>query len=223
MTLYRNLTFLCPSSFLCWTSSALIFFIGIFGSHKTNAQQVHRYTVISGQPPLLIADAGEDILSITGETITLGGDPVADGGTPPYTYQWTTDAGFSEDEQHPEITTGTGDTMFALKVQDAKGCTASDDVMVKVEAVDIPTSVAGRKESSFSVYPNPGRNWLIIKTEIIGNETLSLADQQGKILLREPVTPLEHRLDIRFLPDGMYTITLDNGKEQNTMRVVISR
>ena len=83
--------------------------------------------------PELTADAGEDEESINpGETIQIGGNPTADGGTPDYTYSWTpTDTLDDAINSNPNATP-TETTTYTVTVIDSKGCEDTDEITVKV-------------------------------------------------------------------------------------------
>jgi hypothetical protein len=81
------------------------------------------------------ANAGADRTICLGETIALGGNPTASGGTPPYAYSWTASPA------DPSLTTPTVaapkvrpvvTTTYMVEVTDAKGCIATDYVTITV-------------------------------------------------------------------------------------------
>ncbi len=56
-------------------------------------------SAVNAQP---IADGGGDrLVCSAGVTLTLGGNPTASGGTPPYTYSWSSQAGFTSTQANP--------------------------------------------------------------------------------------------------------------------------
>lgn len=97
--------------------------------------------------PTLTADAGTDDSLCTGSSITLNGNGT--GGTPNYTYKWSPATGlyysFSKNPSASPVTT----TTYTLTVTDSKGCTAADDVIVKVN----PTPNVSASANPSSICP----------------------------------------------------------------------
>jgi endonuclease/exonuclease/phosphatase family metal-dependent hydrolase len=83
--------------------------------------------------PLPIVDAGADRSICFAQTVRLGGNPTASGGTPPFTYKWAPSAGLldppnvANPKARPSNT-----TTYTVEVTDAKGCKASDQVTITV-------------------------------------------------------------------------------------------
>lgn len=186
-------------------------------SNNAIAQQTHRYTLASHQPPALTADAGADIFSTQGDTVTLGGDVVAEGGTAPYSYSWTPSEGLPDSKPaNPDAIAGPSDITYTVTVTDAAGCTATDDATLFVNI----TSLAANGEVPFAIYPNPARAWLTIRSgESSG--TVTLFDSRGQLVLKEPLASVEHRIDIRSLSKGIYFLQITDEQEEYTVRVCI--
>lgn len=184
--------------------------------YDIRAQQTHRYTLASGQPAPLVADAGEDVLLTSNEPVTLGGDPVVNGGTAPYTYSWTPSENLANPESaNPQVTPNPSETTYVLTVTDAKGCTDVDEVNLFINITAVPAG-----EIPFAIYPNPAHNWLTIRTTAIGG-TLTLLNSQGKRVLKESMTPYEHQLDIRSFSKGVYLLKIDNHEAVYAIRIFI--
>lgn len=74
---------------------------------------------------------------------------------------------------------------------------------------------------SFSVYPNPAKNTVSFKTDIMNNNDIEyqITDLNGRILLR---TISSNNIDISQLESGVYITTLlKNGHPQATQKLVI--
>ena len=84
----------------------------------------------------------------------------------------------------------------------------------QVTGVETPDAPLAR------VYPNSTDGKLTIQFETQGEYVVTLSDMAGKILLRQTVNDQTAQLDITKFPDGTYLLTIDDGKQQNTMRVV---
>ena len=183
------------------------------------AQQTHHYTVVSGQASPLRADAGTDISSLPGESVTLGNDPAASGGTGPYTYLWEDGNGLSNPEHpNPSVTTSDEDVTYTLTVTDAAGCKAMDDIIIFAEII---TSAALNREISFTVSPNPVKGWLTIRSSERHGGTLTVLDSRGAPLLKETLEPVEHRLYLGNLSSGVYLLRLNIGRNTHSVKLLV--
>lgn len=183
------------------------------------AQQTHHYTVVSGQPSALHADAGKDITSLPGESVTLGNDPAASGGTSPYTFLWNGGDGLSDPEHpNPSVTTSDEEVIYTLTVTDAAGCKAIDDLTIFTEII---TSVAPNGEISFTVSPNPVKGWLTIRSGERRGGTLTVLDSRGTPLLEEMLEPVEHRLNLGNLSSGVYLLRLSIDRTTHTVKLLV--
>jgi hypothetical protein len=71
-----------------------------------------------------------------------------------------------------------------------------------------------------SIYPNPTNGLVALEFEKEGVYTITLADMSGRILMRESVAGQTTQIDIGVYPEGVYLLTIDDGKLQSTMRLV---
>ncbi|MEI2710593.1 MAG: T9SS type A sorting domain-containing protein [Chitinophagaceae bacterium] len=75
----------------------------------------------------------------------------------------------------------------------------------------------------YSIYPNPAKNELVIKN-LVGTNDISLVDATGKVVLRQNnVTNGLIALNIASLPNGFYTILINDGTETKSLRVVVGK
>ncbi len=90
-----------------------------------------------------VADAGADDVICADGSVVLGGSPVANGGTSPYTYSWSPALGLSSTTAaNPTFTpVGPATYSFTVTVTDANGCT--DDDVVEILVNPLPTVDAG--------------------------------------------------------------------------------
>lgn len=203
-----------PLLHLCFVPAILI----ILGANCALAQETHHYTIVANQPSPLTADAGEDRISLPGESVTVGGDPAASGGTSPYTYLWAASESLSQpDQANPSVTAPDDDMTYTLTVTDAAGCKAVDDVTIFAEVI---TSIAPGREIPFTVAPNPAKGWVTIRTGERGG-TLTMLDRQGKPVLNEPLTPGEHSIDTRYLPAGIYLLRIRIHQDTHTVKLFV--
>lgn len=194
-----------------------VFFLFMGSAFYAEAQKTHYYTLASNQPTALSVDAGEDIHTSQGEPVMLGGDPVANGGTPPYNYSWAPSQDLSDQQEaNPFVTAGPIDKTFTVTVTDARGCSATDDVTL----FSLMTSLAAGSKTPFDVYPNPADALLTVQT---GRDqgAITLIDCHGKEVLKEPMMPFVHSVDIRSFPRGIYMLKIQNDQTEHTVRIVI--
>ena len=90
--------------------------------------------------PLPTADAGTDVHILSGSSDTIGGNPSASGGTPPYRYLWSPIVGLDYDTVPGPIVSGIStNTIYILSVTDARGCSASDTMGVYLISCTLST------------------------------------------------------------------------------------
>lgn len=85
--------------------------------------------------PLPIANAGIDytFLYSNGDSATLGGNPTALSGTPPYSYAWSPSNGLNDaNTANPTAKNISATVVYVLTVTDANGCNATDYATVYV-------------------------------------------------------------------------------------------
>lgn len=91
---------------------------------------VKQDTVMISLYPDLIINAGNDKLVCMNAKDTLGGKPSAQGGTPPYQYQWIPSIGLSSATVPNPILVSPQTRTYRLQVTDASGCIKNDTVQV---------------------------------------------------------------------------------------------
>ncbi|MDP4267935.1 MAG: hypothetical protein Q8880_10940, partial [Bacteroidota bacterium] len=98
----------------------------------------------------LKADAGTNRIVCTGALTSLGGNPTAWGGTPPYTYTWAPAGTLDNPSAANPNATPVASQTYRLTVHDNTGASATKTVTVNVQAniVEIPPT-------SISISPNP--------------------------------------------------------------------
>lgn len=116
---------------------AALTLLGLAGT--ASAQTFINHTVV--QPAQLVADAGADQSNCSGDSVALGGNPSAQGGTAPFTYSWAPSTGLSNPTaSNPNAAPGANQA-YGLIVTDANGCTSSDQTNVTLGAVSAGFSV----------------------------------------------------------------------------------
>ena len=69
-----------------------------------------------------------------------------------------------------------------------------------------PTSVVDLSEKGFILYPNPSNNFIVVKSEEIGD--VEIYNLLGEKLLESRKYTLLKEIDISVLPKGLYIIKL---------------
>lgn len=173
---------------------ATLTYTDLNGVHKTKDFPI---PVVAVPGPLTV-DAGQDRdLPLGGGTI-LGGDPVAKGGTAPYTYKWEcdTDASWSSDDEKP-VVAPTKDTEYTVTATDKQGCTRSASVKVTVlkGAITIAKVVeSGSTTKKFPIYvEGKGHTWSMLLAH--GQSATITGLATGEYTIRE-VVPMDYKAAI---------------------------
>ena len=82
--------------------------------------------------PQIFADAGADTLLCQGSQLILGGSPSGAGGSGSLTYSWTPTAGLGNPISSNPVATVTAAITYQLQVQDAQGCSQTDEVNLAI-------------------------------------------------------------------------------------------
>ncbi|MDR1666979.1 MAG: Ig-like domain-containing protein [Bacteroidales bacterium] len=91
-------------------------------------------------------------------------------------------------------------------------------------AVTVTNTTTGVKISDTPIariYPNPTEGMLTLDFETAGERHITLSDVAGKVLLRQTVSEPTIRIDISNYPAGVYLVTINDGKKQKTVRVIL--
>ncbi len=83
-------------------------------------------------PPVLQANAGQNTSVCSGNNVTLGGFPVATGGTPGYTYNWAPPTFLNNPTATNPVATPTYAITYTLTVTDVMGCVATSTVSISI-------------------------------------------------------------------------------------------
>ena len=86
------------------------------------------------EPPVLVPAAGSDVAICSGGSTSIGGAPTASGGTTPYTYAWNQASSLDDSTLANPTASPTSNTTFTILLTDSAGCTASDDIIITVDA-----------------------------------------------------------------------------------------
>ncbi|AEH01692.1 T9SS type A sorting domain-containing protein [Lacinutrix sp. 5H-3-7-4] len=93
------------------------------------------------------------------------------------------------------------------------------------EFVEFQLSVNTFETQNFSLYPNPAKDEVIIKSNIAlrGNTSVTIINVQGKMVNSKilNVNSLETQLNISNLESGLYFIKLKNGKTETIKKLIV--
>lgn len=191
-----------------------------------NAQTYLNFT--ANQAPLLVANAGNDTIACTVDSVDIGGLVPATGGTSPFSYAWSPTTGLSD----PTVANPTGrvslpDTVvYTLTVTDANGCTAADNftfVSLICSGLEDALGIQG-----MDVYPNPSEgqfNITVSLKESFSKATLRILDVQGKEVWNrtrlQPTANWTESVGLNTLPRGIYTVELDADGQKVSRKIVL--
>lgn len=194
-----------------------LFVLLIFFAHQqANCQNRRILTIQSGQPSLLEANAGLDVL-ISGSNVNLGGQPTASGGVEPYEYSWLPTNNLSDPELANPIYNGSENSAYVVQVTDNRGCTASDSVAVLILGVD----EIGQNTNAFIIYPNPAKNLISIQVPsafVHSTLNIRIIRVDGKIELAQRIdgNTGSITMDVSNLISGEYIVNiLANNRNYN--------
>lgn len=138
----------------------------------------------------------------------------ANGGTPPYTYDWSTEA-------QTVVINGLGTGTYSVIVTDANGCTGMQTTTIGTTAVDDIESL-----TFFNLYPNPSSGFFQLEAEFSEWEALDVEIYSvvGQLVFAKHVVGTELRMsvDIRDVAKGTYILRL-RGENGSLVRKLVIR
>ncbi len=127
------------------------------------------------------------------------------GGTPPYTYNWTSG-------QTSSGITNLAAGVYGVFVQDSKGCLFQGSDTVQPAVLEV--NELENSDSFFVIYPNPSGGKFIVKTNEATKEKskrIKIWNSLGEeILHREIKSQDDLTVDITGCPDGIYFLNLES-------------
>ncbi|MFA5816804.1 MAG: hypothetical protein WC865_14420 [Bacteroidales bacterium] len=94
----------------------------------------------SNQSLPLVANAGNDVTLITGNSVVLGANPSAANGYGSYLYVWSPALGLDDPTKANPLASPTVTTTYLLTVNDLQNCSVEDEITVTIEASGIDLS-----------------------------------------------------------------------------------
>ena len=84
-----------------------------------------------------------------------------------------------------------------------------------------PSGVADtRCDTPLQIYPNPTTGMLNLEFKTADKRTVTISDLSGKILLSKSVNNRTAKIDIKNYPTDTYLLTIDDGRQQSTIRIL---
>ncbi|MBI4646390.1 MAG: T9SS type A sorting domain-containing protein [Bacteroidia bacterium] len=141
------------------------------------------------------------------------------------TYSWDFNSDGTEDDNTPGNTSctynDTGQFNVTLVVSNTCSSDTAENLIYLLGINEI------NSESIFSIYPNPANNLINIKI----NETnfseirIKIFESSGQMVFDKSIHIKQNEsfkvLDLGFLPEGVYTLMIISGKQQNSYTIVI--
>ena len=146
-----------------------------------------------------------------------------DGGTPPYTYNWTGGGGFQSSQQNPS---GLAAGNYFLTVRDSRQCALQLGPFTVPIVVGLEESV--KKQASVQLFPNPtnGKVWISVALPQLGDVQLEAFNPLGERILQlkwKDITERATELDFSGYPSGIYLIKLAHEKGFIAKRLVVQQ
>ena len=69
------------------------------------------------------------------------------------------------------------------------------------------------KKNDFKIYPNPVDDFLTLENPNLKITEILVVDMQGKILLQQPISSSQKKLDLKNLSKGVYIIQLKSNNK----------
>ncbi len=133
--------------------SSVLFFLLVLSNNQaicaaSACSPLNEYINMRFDPPTV--SAGRDTGICSGSSISIGGQPTASGGTPPYTYMWSPAAGLNSTSIANPIANPNQTTKYIVTVIDGYGLSGIDTVLVRV---DPKPNVAFSQSSPIRICP----------------------------------------------------------------------
>lgn len=192
-------------------------------SNQASAQISLQFTV--NQQPLLFVDAGKDSTVIVGNTIRLGGNIVATGGSGIYSYRWTPAAGLDSPTIARPLATVNTTITYSLEVSDGSSCIRTSQITLIANQVTAVVDLENALE--ISVSPNPTTGLLLIRSQkiVIDKQLqLELFDPQGR-MIKQVTLPGGRKLNESIIfstpAKGIYILKLKSSKLTFTRKLSV--
>jgi hypothetical protein len=195
----------------------------IIALDQASAQTSLQFTV--NQQPLLIVDAGKDSTVIVGNTIRLGGNIVAAGGSGTYTYKWTPATGLDSPTIARPLATVNATITYSVEVSDGSSCNRSSQITLIANQITAVSDLENVFE--ITVSPNPTTGLLLIRSQKILVDKqiqLELFDPQGRMIKQITLSggrKLNESIILSTSAKGIYILKLKSSKLTFTRKLSV--
>lgn len=147
-----------------------------------------------------VVDAGDGVTIVKGVTATVGGNPTASGGTPPYDYSWLPLNGIDNPFIPNPVALPAQTTWYTITVTTADGCIGSDSVEVTV--VPLIEYISGFSPNGDGI----NETWQIDYVEQFPDIDVEIYNRWGQLLFKSHgyTTPWDGTYNGEPLPIGTY-------------------
>jgi Secretion system C-terminal sorting domain len=205
----------------------LLLAAGLFLAIGANAQSNITLTFTHNQPAELLADAGVSDTVCVGDTITIGGNPTATGGTSPFTYDWTPSGALTSATDANPGAFPTTTTTYDVDVTDDRGCTASSSVIVISDSC-LSSNDQFADGSSWIIYPNPNNGVFAVELSLVKSfkkATITVAAVDGRVVFSNshntPSKSVRQEIKLAGISKGTYVVTVDLDGIRHSRNVIV--
>lgn len=196
----------------------LIIFMSLL-SHEMVYSQVNLTLEIHQDPKLLI-DTGSDTTLMLGDSLTIGGNPTAIGGSGYYSYFWFPSTFLDNPyDANPNILRITQPSTYILRVRD-DNCVSLDTLSIHLSDYHAVHEV--NKMNSIQVYPIPTNNYLNIDFGNLNPSThfVEVIDLNGTVLYSSKSDKKITVLNLEAFPTGYYILKIKNDEAVRTISII---
>lgn len=174
-------------------------------------------TVTISQANILTVSCSANPSTInSGNSATISATP--SGGTPGYSYSWST---FSN--TNPIVVSPTTTSCYSVTVTDANGCTDTSSICITVNPTGINEYV---NNISFTISPNPTSSVLSIQLGngqyVVGIEyKIEIYNMLGEKVYSSQINSYKTEIDLSNQPKGIYFLKIQSEDEIYTGKVVV--
>lgn len=182
----------------------------IIGAYSIKVFAQTHVSVSVNQPTQLIVNVDLDTTIPPGESVLIGGNPTASGGSGAYIYNWQPAGSLDNNSISNPLATPASGTTYNLIVTDANNCTTSGEANVRIEgqtevkSIDLASDV-------LAVFPVPAYNLLHIEmNNIKGRYNLEIISINGDKVKSEQNIDAEsdYSIDVSKYKSGLYLLRI---------------
>jgi serine protease len=126
--------------------------------------------------------------------------------------QWYNGGGIIAGATNDNYTPTQGGTYYVIYT-DANGCTSTSNSLVSTVGLE-------EENISFSIYPNPATEKLIIDAGTVVKANIKLMDLSGRTVLSTQMNHAIYQVDVSTLANGVYMLKVEFGNKTVTKKIV---